>query len=163
MEPRRLSVGDWIIATLFGGTIVVVAAQVIWRYVFNASLVWTEELSRYLFTWIIFIGAALAIKEATHIRIGFLVDRLPPTVAAFVNVFHLVLMVACLAFIVGVGFQWVVINADTRTPALGLPLNYVFYAALPVASLLGVYFGVRQLVSIIRGKTDTQIGSAEEA
>jgi TRAP-type C4-dicarboxylate transport system permease small subunit len=153
---RKLSVADWIIATLFAATIVVVTAQVVWRYVFNDSLIWTEELSRYLFTWMTFVGAALAIREATHIRITALTDRLPPTARKWLRLATLALIVAFLAYMVLIGFRWVRLNADTRTPALGLPLNYVLYAALPVASLLGVGFGIRRIVALLRERPERE-------
>jgi TRAP-type C4-dicarboxylate transport system permease small subunit len=161
MQRKPLSAGDWVVAVLFAATIVVVSAQVVWRYVFNDSLVWTEELSRYLFTWMIFLGAALAVKEATHIRVSLLVDRLPPKLAGHLTAARLVLVAALFGFLAVVGFQWVRMNADTRTPALGLPLNYVLYASLPVASVFGVYFAVRRAVDRFRGR-DLQEDSREE-
>jgi len=155
-DQPKLSVTDWVIAVLFAATIVVVTAQVVWRYVFNDSLIWTEELSRYLFTWMTFVGAALAIREATHIRITALTDRLPPTARTWLRVATLALIVGFLAYLAVIGFRWVRLNADTRTPALGLPLNYVLYAALPVASLLGVGFGIRRIVALLRERPQTK-------
>ena len=149
-KEQRMSAGDWAIAALFGATIAVVTAQVIWRYVFNDSLMWTEELSRYLFTWMTFVGAALAVKEARHIRITAVTDRLPASAERWLRVAVLALMVAFLGYLAVIGSKWVLINANTRTPALGLPLNYVLYAALPVASLLGACFGIRRIVATVR-------------
>ncbi|NLY00405.1 MAG: TRAP transporter small permease [Rhodopirellula sp.] len=163
MQRKPLSPGDWIVAALFAATILVVTAQVVWRYVFNNSLVWTEELSRLLFTWIIFIGAALAVKEGTHIGVSLLVDRLPASVRRHLAAARLVLIAVFLAFLAVVGFQWVRMNANTRTPALGLPLNYVLYASLPAASALGVYFAVRRAVAWFRGRIESEQTGEEEA
>ncbi len=163
MQRKPLSPGDWIVAVLFAATILVVTAQVVWRYVFNNSLVWTEELSRLLFTWIIFLGAALAVKEATHIRVTLLVDRLPPGVRRHLAAARLVLIAVFLAFLAAVGFQWVRMNANARTPALGLPLNYVLYASLPVASVAGVYFAVRRAAAWFRGRVREERPGDEEA
>ena len=156
MERKPLSIGDWVVAALFGATILVVTAQVLWRYVLNDSLVWTEEASRYLFVWMTFIGAALAVKEGTHIQVTALVDSLPANVQRWLRVLEVVLMAGLLGFLTVVGFQWVALNADTPTPALRLPLNYVLYASLPVASLIGVFFALRRLAEELsrRGQED---------
>ena len=45
---------------LFGAMVVACTAQVIWRYLFNDPLVWSEELARYLFVWISYISAWVA-------------------------------------------------------------------------------------------------------
>ena len=145
MKRRPLGIGDMIVAGLFGAAILVVTAQVVWRYAFNNSLVWTEEASRYLFVWMTFLGAALAVKEGTHIRVTAFVDDLPEPLQRALRALELVLTAAFLGFLAFVGFQWVRLNADTPTPALRLPLNYVLYASLPVASLAGLYFAVRRL------------------
>ncbi|MDO6732383.1 TRAP transporter small permease [Marinovum sp. 2_MG-2023] len=50
--------------------------QVIMRYVFENSLVWSEELVRWLFIWTIWVGIAYAFRSGDHIRITMLSDRL---------------------------------------------------------------------------------------
>ena len=150
MDRKPMSPGDWVIAALFGATIVVVTAQVVWRYAFNNSLVWTEELSRYLFVWMTFQGAALAGKESSHIRVALLVDCLPAKLRRWLAIGCLGLIVVFLGFLVVVGIQWVRLNAHTRTPALGLPLNYVLSASLPLASLVGLWFARGKLAAAVR-------------
>ncbi len=150
MNRKPLSVVDWIVATLFGAAILVVTAQVLWRYVLNDSLAWTEEASRYLFVWMTFMGAALAVKEGTHIQVAALIEGQPEHVKRWLRIMELSLVAAFLGFLVVVGFQWVTLNADTPTPALQLPLNYVLYASLPVTSLIGIYFALRRLYNELR-------------
>ncbi len=55
----------------------VVGVQIFARYVLNHSLYWSEELARYLFIYLVFLGAAVALRRDGHIRVSFLVDRLP--------------------------------------------------------------------------------------
>ena len=145
-----MSPGDYLIATLFGATLVVITAQIVWRYVFNDSLTWTEELARYLFVWITFVGAALAIRDRSHIRVALLVDRLPRKLRRWLDVAQLVLVALFLCLLVGLGLKWVRINADAVTPALGWPLAYVCYAALPLASLWGIYYVGRRFAKLFR-------------
>jgi TRAP-type C4-dicarboxylate transport system permease small subunit len=68
--------------------VTIVTSEVVLRYVFKHSLIFTEELSRYLMVWIVFLGSALAIRDEAHIRINILVKRLNPTLRKAANVHH---------------------------------------------------------------------------
>jgi len=152
MEKKPMGIGDYAIAALFAATIVVITAQVLWRYAFGSPLVWTEELARYLFMWITFLGAALAVRDGTHIRVTLLVDRLPAGVRRAMTVVQLLLMVLLMVFLVYVGAWYVRTNAAARTPALGLPLSYAVYTSLPVAMILGIWFTLRRAWKSLRDK-----------
>ena len=57
--------------------VLVVGAQVFARYVLNHSLFWSEELARYLFIYVVFLGATIALRHGQHIQVSFFADRLP--------------------------------------------------------------------------------------
>ena len=157
MDRPKMSLPDYVLALFFGATILIVAAQVVFRYVFNSSLTWTEELSRYLFAWITFLGAALALRDGVHIRIDMLVNRLPGPAVKAANALTHCLILAFSGLMVVLGVELVRRTANTVSPALSLPVNYVFYAALPITFLLAVYYAVRRMVSVIRrGPTPTR-------
>ena len=48
--------------------------QVIYRFIFHDSKPWTEEIARYLFMWLTYCGAALAMKNGSHLRMDFLLS-----------------------------------------------------------------------------------------
>ena len=154
MRQGKLSLADYVIAGLFGATVMVVGSQVVFRYAFNSSLTWTEELSRYLFSWIIFLGAAIAVKDGAHIGVDFLIVKLPAKVAGVLRLLNYSLMLAFLVLIVMLGFMLVYRTAGTVSPALSLPINYVYYAALPVTFLLGIYYTVKKIVSMVHAEGD---------
>ena len=58
--------------------VVLVFGNVVLRYVFNSSITVSEEVSRWLFVWITFMGAVVALREHTHLGTDALVARLPP-------------------------------------------------------------------------------------
>lgn len=62
----------------FIGMMLATGAQVIFRYVLEISVGWTEELARVLFTTAIFLGIAIATRERQHIVVDFLFKRLGP-------------------------------------------------------------------------------------
>jgi TRAP-type C4-dicarboxylate transport system permease small subunit len=81
---------------LLGSIIVLVLLQISLRYVSFIRIQWTEEMSRYLFVYLTFVGSALLIKEKGHIVVDVLVDRLPSRARLLV---YLVVQVAVLAFL----------------------------------------------------------------
>lgn len=61
---------------LFAAMFLVVVLQVIGRYVMRNPFIWTEELARFLYVWLIFFGSATLIKGYEHITIDFLPRKL---------------------------------------------------------------------------------------
>lgn len=70
-----MGVLEWALCILLIGIVVVTFAQVLSRYVFQASLAWSEELARYLFMWLASLGAAYAFKTRSHFLLRFVVDK----------------------------------------------------------------------------------------
>src|SRR6056297_1946911 len=64
-------------ATL-GAALATILAQIVARFAFNSSLVWSEELARYLLVWSVMIGTAVAYRRAEHIAVVVLAERLGP-------------------------------------------------------------------------------------
>jgi len=152
MERKPMGAGDYVIDALFAATILAITAQVLWRYAFRDALPWTEELARYLFIWITFLGAALAVRDGTHIRVSLLVERLPARWRRYVEAGGLALMVLLMGFLVCVGAWWVWTNRGTWATTLKLPLSYAVYSALPAAMALGICFALRRAIKSLRGK-----------
>ena len=86
-------------------------SQVFFRFVLNASLTWSEELSRFAFIWLVYMGAVLGAKERIHIR---------------VTAFHRLLPVVARGWVLPVAdLLWVVIN-----------LTFAWQGALQVGHLM---------------------------
>jgi len=112
----------------------IVAIQVACRYLFNASLFWSEEAARYLLIWLTFVGAAAAFRRGAHPRVTALVGRLPaparPVMARLADLVSTGLFIGMIVW--GTQFAWFV--RHQTTPALGLP-KWMVMAALPVGGL----------------------------
>jgi len=67
----------WAVIAAMAGMISVVSMQVALRYLLNTSLDWSDEVSRLLFVWSIFLAIPLGIREGAHVGIDLLVGRLP--------------------------------------------------------------------------------------
>ncbi len=144
---QRLSVPDLMLVGLFSVILLIIFIAVFFRYVLNHSLFWSDEVVRYLFVWFTLLGAALVLRDRRHIRVEYFVEHLPDGMQRVLGAMGLVLVLAFNAFLVIAGMLWVRETSGARTPALGLPLNWVYYSALPVTAALSCWFAARRLVA----------------
>ena len=70
-------VARWAIIAAMAALITIVSLQVLLRYAFNSSIDWSDELSRLLFVWCMFLAIPLGIREGAHVGIELLVTHLP--------------------------------------------------------------------------------------
>ena len=112
---------------------VVVFLQVIFRYLLNLPLFWTEELARYCLVWASLLGSAVAVKRGQHIAVTILMDRLPTSLRRGLTVFALVAVATILAIILWGGIHLVAITRAQISPALRVSMS-IPYLAVPVGA-----------------------------
>ena len=157
----RLSVSDLLLVALFGVILTVTLVAAFFRYAVNWSLFWSDEVVRYLFVWFTLFGAALALRDRHHIRVEYFVEQMPPGVRRIVEMAGLLLVTGFNLILVVLGTVWAYETRTVFTPASGLPLSLVFYAALPATAALNVWFCVRRLRT---GQyTEMDVGQNEDA
>lgn len=127
------------IVVLLGAMTLLTASQVLLRYAFASPWSWAEEAVRYMFVYLIFIGAALGVYERAHFNIPVLVDRLPETLQRVLRVSSTIILAAFLVFLVVFGATLAFDAATQSSPALGLPM-LVPYAAIPLGAALSLIF-----------------------
>ena len=116
---------------------------------------WTEEAIRFLFIWASCVGAAIGIKEHIHIGIDILVNLLPFVARKVVDIVVQLGLIAFDVFIIKFGFDMVARTMTQASPALRLPMAYV-YLAVPVMGILGLYYSISEIVRIIRAKKEVK-------
>jgi TRAP-type C4-dicarboxylate transport system permease small subunit len=108
------------------------------RYLFNSPIQWAEELARYAFIWVVFMGAVVCTKRKRHITIDILLSALPSRVSAWVRVVADLCTLAVALAIVYYGAK-LTAAATQITATLRVP-HYVVYIVVPVsAALIAVY------------------------
>ena len=119
-----------LLGLVLGFLIVIIFAQVIMRYVFHYGLPWSEELCRYLFVWIIFIGCSLGVRDNSEMKIDMLELALHGKARAVLlfiqNVFSLI--AATIAFISCI--HLLEIGKLSISPNLQLPMYIVYIGPL---------------------------------
>ena len=121
----------WLIIAIFAIMIAVTFAQVVSRYLLLAPLAWSEELARYCFVWIVFLGATLGLERGVHIGVDILVNLLPPTLQRWLQRLNEVLILAFTLLIITASLPVVEANRLQYSPAMGFQMAKV-YLAIPL-------------------------------
>jgi len=112
-----------------------VVAAVVFRYVFRDPLTWSQEFIVGLFTWLIFIGAAAAIRSHLHIRIDAVGGLFARPALSFMNTVGAVVGTIIIAALLWAGLVNAVDIGGVQTPMLNVAQVW-FDGALPVALAL---------------------------
>jgi TRAP-type C4-dicarboxylate transport system permease small subunit len=134
------------IATLFV-MFVSILVGVIDRFVLGLGFPWPEELGRFLLVWGSLLAAAVAAKRSQHFQLTFFIRRFGVAGAVIIDV----ISIAALAIVVVYGVQFAWIFRVQTSPALGIPMTWV-YAAAPVSAALIIGYLARDLVARIRDR-----------
>src|SRR5216110_173028 len=129
----------WLMVATVAILIVPVTLQIVSRYTaLIPSWIWTEELSRFLFIWMIMLGAMIAVREGTHFVVDVLPDLAPRPNALLQIVSNAFVLVFALVF-VWWGFEFVRFGWDQTSELAELPMVFIFIA-WPVAGVTWVLF-----------------------
>ena len=115
--------------------IIVGILQVFFRYVLNYSLSWTEEIGRYSFVWLTFVGAALCVRKNSHIGLDIFTNGLSKRNQFFLQIFVYIVTMGFLLFLI---YQGLLITQKTTrqvSAALHIPMA-VFYFSIPLGAFL---------------------------
>jgi len=113
-------------AALLAVMVVMVFGNVVLRYAFNSGIIVSEELSRWLFLWVTFLGAIVALKERAHLGSDFLVGRLPPAGKRVCLVLGHLLMLYATWLVFSGALAQVRINLSVEAPVTGASMAWVY-------------------------------------
>lgn len=120
---------------MFFVMVIVVFLQVIFRFVLDQPLAWTEELSRYLLVWITFLGAGYAMSVKAHPSVELLYEKANSYVKKFMMVLSTAVTVFFFWQITTNSLEFIGRSMMQTSPALQIPMGYIYFV-IPIASLL---------------------------
>ena len=126
--------------------VVVLFCGVTARYVFRSPLIWSDELAAILFLWLAMFGAAVALQRGGHMRLSYLVDRLPPAGRAVAEVLNVGVPLLFVALVLPASWDYADDQSFIVTPALEWS-GLVRAAAMPVGLLL---IGLSAIARLLR-------------
>ncbi len=157
---------SWAMAACLMVMVVLVFGNVVLRYVFNAGITLSEELSRWLFVWMIFLGAIVALRDHAHLGTDMLVGRLGARGKWFCALItRLAMLWVCFLLWRG-AYAQAQINWDATSAVMQASMAWLYLPALLFAALGGLIV-LHQLWRLLREgavASDTMgIAESEEA
>ena len=133
---------------LLMGCVGVALLQVFFRYVLNASLSWPEEMARWGFVWLTFLGMPVTVRRQSFISIELILRWIPTGLRPYHEVFLRVMTAATSVALIVHGVDFVG-RSTYVSPALQWPFRYM-YLAVPVGAALNLMYLARQRVGGLR-------------
>jgi TRAP-type C4-dicarboxylate transport system permease small subunit len=151
LAERGCRVLDGLCVACLAAMVVMVFGNVVLRYVFNSGITISEELSRWLFVWMTFLGAISAVREHGHLGTDVVVGRLGPAGRRVCVVLTYVAMLGVNVLLFQGSLAQTRINADVEAPVSGLPMGVV-YASGVVFAVLSSLLILRELWRALSGQ-----------
>ena len=146
---------DKFLDTLVGASMAVLTIDVTWqvitRFIIGNPSSWTEELATNLMIWVGLLGAAVALNHKEHLGIDYFVGKLEPKKRLYTEAFvylTISLFSILVMFFGGLRLVTVTFMLGQVTPAMGLPMGYV-YLAVPVAGVFLAIYAIEFLVETL--------------
>jgi len=117
----------------------VILLQVIARFVFNSPFTWTEELARYLFVYITFLGAGLLVYQRSHLFVEIVFNLFPSTVKKVVQMIIDLIVAGFSAYVIRSAVSLMGTSATHKSTGMGLPMSFVSLSVLIGAVLMLFY------------------------
>lgn len=129
---------------LLSATMIILAIETFGRYLFGQAPPWSEELARLVFVWGVWVGACLATREDTHLRVSFLVERFPKRVRVVLAFCRETCVALFLGFLI---WKSGAILRSSATVAQGaLPFSKLYnFLPVPVGAAVMIVYVLRLL------------------
>lgn len=111
---------------LTGAMVLFVFLNVVLRMVFNSGLTWSEELARYLFVAVTYIGAISAMRANAHMTVDMLISKVKPPLQMLFYLVSQGLIAVLMLILVHGSYKMVLQNTAARTAALGIPYALLY-------------------------------------
>ena len=162
---KLFKVIDILTGIVTGCMVLFVFLNVVLRIFFNSGLTWSEELSRYLFVFVTYIGAISAMRAGDHMTVDILTAKASSRVQMVLYVVSQAIITALMCILVHGSVKMVIQNVASRTAALGISYALLY----SVGIITGVSIAILALANIVRALTHPDeissmvTGSVEDA
>jgi TRAP-type transport system small permease protein len=134
-EAWFVRLNQWLVIALMAVMATLVFANVVSRYVFSYSIIWVEELTRYMMVWVGFLGSGLVLRYGAHIGVDVFQDLLPKLAAQVLRAAIVVILAGTFLSMTWLGFRYAAFAWDQQTPVLNWSSGLI-YLSIPIGSAL---------------------------
>lgn len=146
---------EYLIAAFMAGMVVLVFGNVTLRYGFNSGITLSEELSRWLFVWMTFLGAIVALRSHEHLGTDMLVGRLGPKGKKIcMGISQLLMLFVCWLLLKG-AYQQAVINWTSTSAVMEVSLSWLYFPGIIFAVLGGLLIAL-DFFKLITGQNNSE-------
>lgn len=139
------------IAVCLGLMCILIFGNVLLRQLFNSGITWAEELSRFLFVWLVFLGAIVALKKNQHIVVDLFIEKMNPKMTKFFKVVSSLLILFVLWLFLDGSWKFTFMNTTNYSPAIGMPLSFYYGIGIVTSISMGIIV-VMQLYRTLMNK-----------
>lgn len=147
----------WMIIVLMVVMTAIVFLQVVFRYIFDAPLDWSEELARFSFVWVSFLGAASLTRLRQHIDVTMFLQLLPRPLQIAASIAGHLLALTCVYFFLTGGIAMTSQEWIQLSPSVQVPMGWI-YLCIPVAAGLMAIWILADLVRTIAAARKGDLG-----
>lgn len=140
----------WVLIVLFSTMLIMLTIQIILRYFFNTPLVWSEEFSRYIYVWLVFLGMGYCVTQDKHVAVTLAVDRMPPAVQKILKVAGNLLVIAAMLYLLPHSFRYALSQHKLLSGCMEMPMSFLFLV-MPVCCLLTSIHMALSTACMLRG------------
>jgi len=138
---------------LTAGISVLVFLEVLFRYVLDQPLDWSEEMSTFAFAWMCLLGASVGLRYDEHPRLDIFFSRFPESAQKIARIIINFAIIFMLVVLLVYGYKLTVMMKMQRTAALGYSVSFV-YAVLPISALIMLVHIIVQTIALFRRTPD---------
>jgi len=142
---------EWLSVILMSFMLLLTSANVVGRYVFSKSIFFSEEMARFLFVWVVFLGAAIIIKDKGHVAINFFAERLKGKKSG--KLLEIFIGICGFIFITIVFMGGITLSKTMniyKSPGMQIPMGYVYYAIPIGAGIMMVHHVINFLSLFVK-------------
>lgn len=147
----------WVSILIGGALMVNMVVAVFFRYVLNRPIFWADELSLYLFCWITFIGACLAVKRTEMAAVTLLLDRFSHTWKRIATVVINLFIIAFSVVVMYYSVIWVSSPSVTNQFSVTIPFlkMWVLYSIVPISMVIMILFALDHMIRVAINGVET--------
>lgn len=147
---------EWTLMSMMALMVILVFGNVVLRYGFNSGITFSEEVSRFLFMWVVFLGAVLTLRDNGHLGVHMFTKLLPFAGKRICKLISDITTLACCGLITHGGWAIVKLEIKNVAPISEIPLGAVFTGLLVCSIGMGIL-----LIGSIWRNLKGEMGEAE--
>jgi TRAP-type C4-dicarboxylate transport system permease small subunit len=146
---------EWLLIAILGLMVILVFGNVVLRYGFNSGIMISEEVSRFLFVWMVFLGSVLMLHDNGHLGVHSMTRKLPLLGKKICKLISDLMVLGCCVLISIGAWKIIGINMNNIAPVSEIPLGVVYMACMVCSVGMGVLL-LGSIYRLLSGKMSEQ-------